>query len=54
MGYHYRVDLPLTSPPAHPELTLQVEFLDALTGRTFRAQKAITVELPPTPAGTNP
>ena len=54
LGYHYRVELPLTAPPAHPELTVQVEFLDALTGRTFRAQKAITVELPPAAAETNP
>ena len=54
MGYHYRVELPLKPPPTHPELTIQVEFVDAISGRTFRAQKAVAVELPAAPAETSP
>jgi hypothetical protein len=32
------------SAPAHPQLTLRVEFTDALTGRVFETQKAVRVD----------
>ena len=39
--YEYVLSCPLPSPPEHPDLTLKVSFTDALTGRTFEAQKVI-------------
>jgi hypothetical protein len=47
--YGYVVECPFDKPPAHPELTVKVSFTDALTGRTFTAQKVVTIELPTSP-----
>ena len=47
MTYHYRLDCPWKSgPPSNPDLTVRVTFHDYLTGKTFTAQKLITVALP--------
>jgi len=35
-----------SSPPEHDEITVRVEFVDYLTGKTFTAQKACKLELP--------
>ena len=53
LAYHYRIDLPLKSP-AHTELTIQAEFVDVLTGKPHRAQKAIRVLPKPTPQNATP
>ena len=53
LAYHYRIDLPLKSP-AHTELTLQAEFVDVLTGKPHRAQKAIRILPTPAPKGAKP
>ncbi len=46
MTHHYTVECRWrVRPPAHEEITVRVEFTDYLTGRTFRAQKAVTVKL---------
>jgi len=47
VAYHYSFVCPFKSPPAHDEITIRVEFVDYLTGKTFTAQKAVKVELPP-------
>jgi hypothetical protein len=45
-GGHYTVDCPWdAAPPAHKELTVKVQFTEYLTGKTFSAQKAVTVNL---------
>jgi hypothetical protein len=36
----------LHGPPAHDQLTIRVTFIDYLTGKTFTAQKVVTVHLP--------
>ena len=49
LSYHYRLDCPWPSgPPDHREITIRVTFTDYLTGKTFTAQKAVQVNLPPT------
>jgi outer membrane murein-binding lipoprotein Lpp len=46
MTYHYTVKCPWRAgPPAHDEITVRVEFLDYLTGKTFRTQKLVKVRL---------
>ncbi len=45
--YSFLCPWPNGRPPAHSELTLRVEFTDYLTGRSFDAQKAIRLDLPP-------
>ena len=50
LASHYRFDCPWTAgPPKAKELTVRVTFTDYLTGKTFTAQKVITIDLP-TPA----
>lgn len=51
LTYHYRINLPLKSPK-HTELTIQAEFVDVLTGKPHRAQKAIRIV--PTAADAKP
>ncbi len=49
MTNHYTLKCPWpkqTGPPAHPEITVRVEFTDYLTGRTFRDQRVVEVTLP--------
>jgi hypothetical protein len=53
LAYHYRIDLPLKSP-AHTELTIQAEFVDVLTGKPHRAQKAIRILPAPAVQSENP
>jgi hypothetical protein len=52
LTYHYAVRCPWPSgPPRHPEVTIRATFIDYLTGRVMSAQRAVTVKLPPRPAG---
>lgn len=37
--------------PEHKQLTVRVEFLDYLTGKTFTAQKTCKIKLPTSPSG---
>ena len=53
LAYHYRIDLPLESPK-HTELTLHAEFVDVLTGKPHRAQKAIRILPKPAPVDAKP
>ena len=41
MLYTYVLDCPLAEPVKHAEITLKISFTDALTQRTFAAQKVI-------------
>jgi hypothetical protein len=53
LASHYRFDCRWKAgPPTAKELTVRVTFTDYLTGRTFTAQKVVTID-PPTP-GTQP
>ena len=45
VAYHYSFVCPFKSPPAHEELTIRVQFVDYLTGKTFTAQKLVKVVL---------
>lgn len=49
MTHHFKVKCPWRNgiPPKHPELTVRVQFVDYLTGQTLRAQRVVTVTLPP-------
>ena len=47
IAYYYTFESRWTTPPAHDELTVRVEFTDYLTGRTFEKQTVCTVDLPP-------
>ena len=47
LTYHYRFECRWKNPPAHDEITVRVEFIDYLTGKTFTAQKLCKVHLPP-------
>lgn len=48
VSYQYAFDCPWPDgPPAHDEITVRVEFVDYLTGKTFSAQKAFKVTMPP-------
>jgi hypothetical protein len=47
---HYSFACRWRRPPDHDELTVRVRFVDYLTGKTFTAQKLVTVDLPPEPA----
>ena len=51
MTYHFSFVCPWkkTTLPVHEQLTVRVEFLDYLTGKTFTAQKACKVKLPAAP-----
>ena len=51
MTYHFSFVCPWkkSSPPKHEKLTVRVEFLDYLTGRTFTAQKLCQVRVKPSP-----
>jgi len=45
-SYHFRLDCPWPAgPPAHDEITVRVQFVDYLTGKTFSAQKLCKVKL---------
>jgi len=46
MLYEYVLTCPWQTVPAHPDLTIKVSFTDLLTGRTFTAQKQVSVKLP--------
>ncbi len=46
--YHFSFVCPWKKVPAHDEITVRVEFMDYLTGRSFTAQKVCEVKLPPT------
>ena len=57
MTYYFSFVCPWkkTSPPKHKKLTVRVEFLDYLTGKTFMAQEVCEVRVKPTPkAATKP
>ena len=43
--YCYLFTLPLSQPPASPQVTLKVTFTDELTGRQFSQQRPISVRL---------
>ncbi len=45
MLYTYVLECPWTQKPEHEEVTLRISFVDALTHRTFNAQKIIRVQL---------
>ncbi len=49
MAYHYSFECPLPNRPKNPDITVRVEFIDYLTGKTFTAQKLIKLILPPAP-----
>jgi len=47
LSSHYSLTCPWQSgPPAHDEITVRVEFIDYLTGKTFTAQKVLKVACP--------
>ena len=46
MGGYFAFTCPLPAPPGHGELTVRVEFVEYLTGKTFTAQKVVKVALP--------
>ena len=43
--YTYALPAPWQTPPRHKDITVRVSFTDALTGRTFTAQKPVTIDL---------
>lgn len=45
MSYYYSFVCPWKTPPQHPEITVRVEFLDYLTGKTFTAQTICKINL---------
>lgn len=47
MAYHYSFECPWGKPPKNPDITVRVEFIDFLTGKTFNAQKLVKITLPP-------
>ena len=47
MLYTYVLKCPWQTPPKHPEITIKVEFKDALTGRVLTAQKVVKVSATP-------
>lgn len=53
MIYAYVFELPWQQPPTNAELTVKISFTDALTGRTHKAQKVVTVR-PPAATATQP
>jgi len=48
----YVLTCPLREPPKHPQITVNATFNDELTQRTFTAQRAVTITLPPAPASS--
>ena len=45
VGSHYSLECPWTDgPPTHREVTMRVEFVDYLTGKTFTAQRVGTIK----------
>jgi hypothetical protein len=44
--YCYVLTCPWQAQPRHPRLTVKITFTDALTGREFRAQRVVNIELP--------
>ena len=46
MTYHYSFDCKLPASLTHDKITIHVTFTDYLTGKTFTAQKSITIILP--------
>jgi len=45
MGGYFTFTCPLAATPDHDELTVRVEFVEYLTGKTFTAQKVVKVDL---------
>src|SRR4051794_14186657 len=45
----YVLTCPLREPPKHAEITVNATFTDELTQRTFTAQRAVKITLPPAP-----
>lgn len=50
MGGYFTFTYPLPAPPDHSELTVRIEFVEYLTGKTFTAQKVVKVDLPAEPS----
>lgn len=44
MTYHYSTTVPFDRPPTTNEVTVRVEFVEYLTGRTFSAQRVAEVD----------
>lgn len=44
--YSYVLTCPWQTPPQHRKLTIRITFQDTLTGRRFRTQKVVEIELP--------
>jgi hypothetical protein len=44
---HYTLRCPFAKKPTIPNITLQVEFTELLTGKTFVTEKLVTIKLPP-------
>ncbi len=44
---HYTIKCPFKTLPPTNEVTVRVEFIEFLTGKTFIAQKRVTVKIPP-------
>ncbi len=51
--YRYSLEVPLKIPPPRKEITVRVTFTEYLTGKTFTAQKVVSVELPPSTQPAN-
>jgi len=51
ISYHYVLPCRWRRPPSRDEVTVRVEFVDYLTGKTFVAQRVVTVKVP---AATQP
>ncbi len=47
LANHYSFECPFPQPPLHEKITVRVEFIDYLMGRTFSAQKLCHIILPP-------
>ncbi|MDY7009211.1 MAG: hypothetical protein SVV80_00450 [Planctomycetota bacterium] len=54
MTYHYCFDCRWPAPPEHDEITVRVEFIDYLTGKTFTVQMVCKVKLPVSTTATAP
>ena len=54
LQYGYIFELPWQTVPTGEEVTIRTSFTDELTGRTFTAQRAVKVSLPPKQPATSP
>jgi hypothetical protein len=54
LANHYSVRCPFTKKPTDRNITVQVEFVELLTGKPFVAQKLVEIKLPTAATSTSP